>query len=153
MTDIVLAKTASGALIPADQQAQDFLAKIKLGAGVTVSIKRHRNIGHHRKYFALMNLAFDAWEPECKKYKGEHVLKNFDQFRNDVTVLAGHYEPATTLKGDVRLTAKSISFGSMSQDDFDSLYNATINVILSRVLTSYRRDDLDEVVERLLRFD
>lgn len=152
MTAIVLTKAAGGALIPLDQQAIDFLAKLKLGAGVTVDIKRHRNPGFHKKYFALLNLAFDAWEPAAATYKGEAVGKNFDQFRNDVTVLAGHYEMAVNLRGETRLTAKSISFGAMSQDDFESLYSATVNVILAKILTSYTRDDLDNVVDRLMGF-
>lgn len=152
MTAIVLAKAAGGALIPLDQQAVDFLAKLKLGAGVTVEIKRHRNPGLHKKYFALLNLAYEAWEPTAATYKGEAVGKNFDQFRNDVTVLAGHYEMAVNLRGETRLTAKSISFGNMSAEDFEDLYSATVNVILAKIMTNYTRDDLDNVVEQLLRF-
>lgn len=152
MTEIVLTKTAGGALAPIDPQAVDFIAKMKLGAAVTATVKRHRNPGHHKKYFALLNLAFEAWEPAAATYRGQVVGKNFDQFRNDITVLAGHYEMAVNLRGETRLTAKSVSFASMSQDDFEALYSATINVILSRILTNYTRDDLDEVVENLLRF-
>jgi hypothetical protein len=152
MTAIVLAKAAGGALIPLDQQAIDFLAKLKLGAGVTVEIKRHRNPAFHRKYFALLNLAFEAWEPTVATYRGETVGKNFDQFRNDITVLAGHYEMAVNLRGETRLTAKSISFASMSAEAFESLYSATINVILTKIMTNYTRDDLDNVIDQLLSF-
>lgn len=152
MTAIVLTKAAGGALIPVDQQALDFLAKLKTGAGVTVEIKRHRNPGHHRKFFALLNLAYEAWEPTEATYKGQVVGKNFDQFRNDIVVLAGHYEMAVNLKGETRLTAKSISFASMGQDDFDALYSATVNVILAKILTKYTRDDLDNVVNQILGF-
>lgn len=152
MAEILVTKTASGALAPADQQAADYIAKLKLGEAVKVKATRMRNPGHHRKYFALLNFAFDAWEPVGKEYKGELVQKNFEQFRNDVTVLAGYYESAVTLKGDVRLSAKSISFGSMGQDEFETLYSATVDVILARILTRYTRADLDQVVERLLAF-
>lgn len=152
MTQIVMMKVAGGTLVPADPQAVEFLAKLRIGAGVTVDIKRQRNPGHHRKFFALLNLAFDAWEPVDKMYRGEQVRKNFEQFRNDLTVLAGHYETAITLKGETRLTAKSISFGSMGQEEFDSLYSSVIDVVLARILTKYTRDDLDLVIERLLQF-
>lgn len=152
MTQIVLAKAPGGALVPLDQQAQEFIAKLKLGAGVTVTVKRHRNPGLHRKYFALLNFAFDAWEPEDKEYKGQPVAKNFDQFRNDVTVLSGFYETAITLRGETRLTAKSISFANMSQEEFERLYDATITVVLKHVLKNYTREDLDRVIEELLRF-
>lgn len=152
MTEIVVTKTTGGALAPADQQAADFIAKLKLGEVVKVKATRMRNPGHHRKYFALLNLAFDAWEPVGKEYKGEQVQKNFEQFRNDVTVLAGYYETAITLKGEVRLSAKSISFGNMGQDEFEKLYSATVDVILERILTKYTRADLDQVIERLMSF-
>ena len=152
MTDIVLTKTAGGALMPADQQAVDFIAKLKLGAGVTATVKQQRNPKHHRKFFALLNLAFEAWEPEALEYKGERVGKNFDQFRNDLVVLAGHYEMAVNMRGEVRLTAKSISFGSMAQAEFDALYSSVVNVVLAKILTRYTRDDLDNVINQLLSF-
>lgn len=152
MTEIVVTKTAGGALAPADQQAADYIAKLKLGEVVKVKATRMRNPGHHRKYFALLNLAFDSWEPVGKEYRGEPVQKNFEQFRNDVTVLSGYYESAITLRGEVRLSAKSISFGSMGQDEFEQLYSATVDVILARILTQYTRADLDQVIERLMSF-
>lgn len=152
MKELVLTKAPGGALIPADPQAAEFIGKLKLGQGVTAAIKRHRNPGHHRKYFALLNLAFDAWEPAANTYKGQAVGKNFDQFRNDIVVLAGFYEMAVNLRGETRLTAKSISFSSMEQDEFEALYNATCNVILARILTNYTRDDLDAVIDRLMGF-
>ena len=150
MTDIILAKAPNGTLVPVDPQAVEFISKLKLGAGVTASIKRHRNPRFHRKFFALLNFAFDAWEPTTKEYKGEKVCKQFDQFRRDLIILAGYYETSITLRGDVRLTAKSISFSRMSEDEFDALYQATIGVILSRILTNYTKDDLDRVVDQLL---
>jgi hypothetical protein len=152
-TELILTKTAGGALAPANQQAVEYMAKLKTGATVTATVKRQRNPAFHRKMFALLNFAFDAWEPAAKEYKGQPVQKNFEQFRRDVTILAGYYETSYNLKGEVRLTPKSISFGSMDEDEFGQLYSAIINVILSRILTKYTRDDLDTVVENLLRFE
>lgn len=150
--EIVLAKAANGALMPVDQQSVDAVAKLKLGQGVKVSIKRVRNLGHHRKMFALLNIAYEAWEPPAQQYKGETVQKNFDAFRNDVVVLAGYGEASYNFRGEVRFRAKSMSFGSMPQEEFEALYSAVINVVLSRILTNYTRDDLDEVVNQVLSF-
>lgn len=152
MTAIVLAKAAGGALIPLDPQAIEFLAKLKTGAGVTVEIKRHRNPAFHRKFFALLNIAYEHWEPVEATYKGQVVGKNFDQFRNDIVCLAGHFEMAVNLRGETRVTAKSISFASMGQDEFETLYSSVVNVVLTKILTNYTRDDLDAVVEQVLRF-
>ena len=152
MTEIVLTKAASGALVPVDPQAIEYISKLKLGAGITASIKRHNNPAFHRKLFALLNIAFDAWEPNAKEYKGEVIQKNFDQFRKDITILAGYSETVINFKGDIRVVAKSLNFSKMEHDEREALYNAVINVVLSRILTKYTRDDLDNVVEQILRF-
>lgn len=152
-TELTLSKTSGGTLAPADPQAVEYLSKLKIGQIVRAEVTRPRNYQFHKKYMALLNFAFDAWEPQAKEYKGQKVEKNFDQFRKDVAILAGYYEASYKITGEVRLTAKSISFASMDEDEFQALYSATISVILSRILTKYTREDLDTVVENLLRFE
>lgn len=152
MKEIVLTKVAGGVLAPIDPQAAEYIAKLKTGAAVRATVKQQRNPKFHRKYFALLNLAFDAWEPAANLYRGQIVGKNFDQFRNDIVCLAGFYEMAVNLKGETRLTAKSISFANMDQHDFDALYNATVDVILKHILTTYDREALDAVMDRLMGF-
>jgi hypothetical protein len=152
MTEIVLIKSPSGALVPADPQATEFIAKLKMGAGVRAKVVRQNNVKFHRKLFALFNVAFDAWEPAEKQYKGQVIAKNFDQFRNDITVLAGFYESTITLRGEVRLVAKSLNFASMDQTERERLYEAVIGVVLAKILRSYTRADLDNVVDQVLAF-
>lgn len=152
MKEIVLTKVAGGVLAPIDPQAAEFIAKMKTGAAVRATVKQQRNPRFHRKFMALLNLAFDHWEPVEATYKGQVVGKNFDQFRRDITILSGHYEMAVNLKGETRLTAKSISFANMSEDEFSDLYNSACNVILAKVLKTYTRDDLDAVMDRLTGF-
>lgn len=152
MKEIVLTKAAGGVLVPCDPQAAEFISKMKIGAGVRATVTQQRNVKFHRKLFALFNLAFDHWEPAEATYKGQIVAKNFELFRGNITVLAGYYEMAVDLRGDVRLTPKSISFASMSQDEFDSLYSSVVSVVLARILTNYTQDQLDAVMDQLLGF-
>lgn len=152
MTEIVLTKAPNGTLIPIDPQAIEYVSKLKLGAGITATVKKHNNPAFHRKMFALFQVAFDAWEPEAQEYKGQIVAKNFDQFRRDLTVLAGYYETCVNLKGEVRLTAKSLNFSSMGQEEREAVYSAVINVILRKILTNTTRADLDAWVDRVLQF-
>ena len=149
---IVLIKDADGSLRPVDQQSVDELRKFKIGAGIACTIKRHNNPAFHRKLFALFNLGFEAWEPESREYKGVQVAKEFNQFRSDITVLAGFYDTSINFKGDVRLTAKSLNFSSMPQEEREKLYSAVIDVILSRILTNYTRKDVDSIVNKVLGF-
>jgi hypothetical protein len=150
--EIVLAKAANGSLVPVDPQGVEAIAKMKLGQGVKVQMTRHNNVKFHRKIFALANLAYEAWTPVAKEHKGVPIEKNFDQFREDITILAGFYETRVRVNGETRYIAKSWSFSSMPDDEKDRLYNSIINVILKHVLTNYTRDDLDNVVEQVLRF-
>lgn len=153
MTDIVLMKASGGLLVPADQKSAEHIAKLKLGAGVKVKMTKCNNIQFHRKMFALLGVAFDAWESPELEYKGERVSKNIEQFREDITILAGFYTFAVRLDGSVRFNAKSWSFEKMDDVEKEALYNKIIDVVLAKILTKYTRSDLDEVVERVLRFD
>ena len=153
MTSIVLAKIAPGTLIAIDDEGCEYIEKMAQGAAITATVKKHNNPAFHRKLFSLFKLAYDAWEPETKEYKGQAVAKNFDQFRRDITILAGFYETVVNFKGDVRLIAKSLDFSRMEQEEREKLYSSVINVILARILTQYTRDDLDAIVERVLQYD
>ncbi|WP_295991720.1 DUF1367 family protein [Rugamonas sp.] len=153
MTEIVLMKVAGGALVPVEQAGIDYLSKIKLGAGVKMKVTKHNSVPFHRKIFALLGVAFDAWDAPAVEYRGEPVAKNIEQFREDLTIWAGFYEMAVRLDGTIRFSAKSWSFEKMDDAEKERLYNSIINVVLERVLTNYTRDDLDEVIAKLLRFD
>lgn len=111
-----------------------------------------RNPLFHRKFFALLDIGFDAWQPELT-HNGVVVAKNKEQFREDVTILAGYYVQTWTLTGEMRLRAMSISFASMDDHDFESLYSGVANVLLSNVLRNYAgRAELDSVVEKMIGF-
>ncbi|KEA52754.1 hypothetical protein DT73_11720 [Mangrovibacter sp. MFB070] len=64
MALLQLIKHAAGYLIPASPETSEFLhSKCKLGAVLISEFKQVRNPAFHRKFFALLNLGFDYWEP------------------------------------------------------------------------------------------
>lgn len=131
------------------------LAGSEVGECVGLEYRHPRNAKFHRKFFALLKLGFDAWEPGRKRktYRGKPVSKSFDAFREEVTILAGFYEQAFDLDGRMLLRAKSIKFGSMDDVEFGQLYEAVLDVLLKHVLTNYKdRDEVDRVVEQLMEF-
>ena len=150
--DIFLVKSPDGRLHPADEQQAEMLKKFAPAVLIRCSITRVRNERFHRKFFALLNLGFESWEPEVKEFKGFEIQKDFEHFREDVTIAAGHYVVTSNLHGAIRLRAKSISFAAMEQEPFEKLYSAVANVLLARVLSRYTRADLDRVIERILGF-
>lgn len=125
------------------------------GEVLKLSFKKIRNGKYHRKFFALLNFAFDAWEPgrQHKSYKGMPVAKNFERFRKDVVIQAGFYEQTFDLDGRMRLEAQSISFANMDDLEFEKVYSAVADVILQKVLITYQgREELDKVIQEVMGF-
>lgn len=131
------------------------MVRMDAGELIDVNMVFVRNPIFHRKFFALLNLGFESWEAgrTHKTYKGEPVRKSFERFREDVLILAGHYEQTFRLDGTMTLSAKSISFASIDDVEFERIYSAVADVLLEKVLTRYaNREDLDRVVNEILRF-
>ncbi|MBW2600152.1 MAG: DUF1367 family protein [Deltaproteobacteria bacterium] len=147
-----LIKTATG-LFPADEDSKELYDKIKTGNTVTAEIRTVRNPAFMRKYFSLLKLGFDAWEPgEVDSVHGKPE-KNFDRFRKDITILCGHYHLVVRLNGDVRVEADSIAFGNMTEETFEKLYNQTINVLLKNIYNSdMTSEKLDNLVNQYMAY-
>lgn len=123
------------------------LLKLEPGNALLIDFKFVRNYKYHCKLFAMLNFAFENWDVEHVAYK------NFDRFRADIFILAGHYDQVYDIDGNVELQAKSINYGALDDAEFDEVYNACANVILQHVLKRYKdRSELDEVVAEALGF-
>lgn len=126
-------------LVPADEEAEELLRKIKVGSLVTVDVKRGRNLQHHRKFMALLRL----------------VWKNQDHFNSVDEILGvfkhriGHVDVVQTKYGEVRLP-KSISFANMDQTEFESLYDRAVQFLITEVIPGLDKDDLKREVEDIL---
>jgi len=143
-------RTDSGtALVPHRQSDLDAMKSLSADKPLRVKVSVMRNYDFFKKWWALIDLAFDYWEPP-ENFVGE---KNKDRFRKDIIILAGFYERVVRLDGSTRIEPKSISFGKMSEDEFSDLYNKTIDVIVNHVLTHYTGDELRSIVEQVEAFD
>lgn len=156
MAELVFVKTPNGTLISADTQTQEAIRKLKIGKALKGEFKQMRDINNHRRMFALFNFAFDLWDAPELEHKGEPVQKNFDRFRKDMTILAGFYDVHVNIKGEIRTEAKSLSFGSMKEEEFQRVYKGILDVIWTRILRSkgYETpEQVDEYVHKLLKFE
>ena len=62
--ELQLIKHHSGILIPATPETSDILqSKTRLGDVLVAEFRRVRNLAFHRRFFALLNLGFEYWEP------------------------------------------------------------------------------------------
>lgn len=108
---------------PAGARNYDKSKKVPYGDLIEVDYIKKRNIGLHRKFFALINMAFDNL-PEKFNYKTEEEL------RYNLTIAAGFYEYNTFLDGTISKKAMSIAFDKLDDTEFEKLYQAVIDVIL-----------------------
>lgn len=116
---LTLVKTLNGTFKLAYNSDYELAKKIPLNEPIEFEYKRHRNLKFHRKYFALINLVFD---------NQEH-FKHIDDLRAELTIEAGYFDYYFTLQGEERKKAKSISFSAMGEDEFNLLYNTTVDTI------------------------
>ena len=126
-------KQPGGVLIPADDYEVERLTKFKTGEMYEVEIKLSRSPAFHRKCFAFMKFCFEHWRSD-REFLDEH--EQFKCFRNNLTVLSGYYTETFKINGDVRIEAKSLSFGSMDQEEFEGCYNAMITAACKHIFKS-----------------
>ena len=108
-----------------------------------------RNYEFHKKYFALLNYAYEMWSP----IEADGIQKSFDVFRKEITILAGFYTSNFSIDGSVQLQAQSVSFAKMSEEQFHDLYSKTLSVIVNHVLDSYTEESLATVMEELTKYE
>lgn len=159
MATAYVKKLSSGALVPLDDDSAQALRHIKAGDVASCDIKRMRNGKFFRKWWALAKYCYDLWTdhlPSTRTWRGQPVQPEFERFRKDLTILAGFYEPVFAADGSVRLQARSLSWSSMTEQEFEALYSQTIQAALTKVLghrTDLTEQQLRDHVEEVLRFD
>lgn len=153
MADMAFFKMPHGVMVPADPESEQRIEKMKVGDIIRGDFKKMRNPKNHRRFFALMKLAYDSWEPTGPVKNGDPVPnKSPEVMRKQLIILAGYHEHSWNLDGTLRLEAKSMSFGNMEEDEFSEMFSAVVQVIIDKILVNYTHDDVDRVVDEIIRF-
>lgn len=100
----------------------DKLKKLKEGEVYSFEVKRFRNYAFHKKFFAMLNLA----------YENQDRYKDFEHFRKVMTMKAGYFDEVATDKGVVFLP-KSISFDKMDNFEFENCYEKVLTAVMDEV--------------------
>lgn len=115
-------------LQPANDAAADALRSIKPGAVIATKITHIRNIGHHRKYWALV-----------RAFAQGAGIDDVEIAHRALKALAGYLVEVKV--GDKTVVVeRSISFSSMSQDEFNKFYERAVNAAVGALGTS--KEDL-----------
>ena len=115
--ELLLLRTPSG-LLPHTDEAVNAIKKVPVGECILVEWKPRRNIKFHKKYYALLNAVL----PNQDHYKTVELLHESVKFR------AGYFDTLITHKGEKFLKAKSISFSSMDEVEFNMFYQRALDV-------------------------
>lgn len=117
----------------------DLKKRLKIGQSYVADVKVARNVGFHRKYWALLNAAWSLL-PE----RTSNGFRSLDGFRSYVIVAAGFYELYFNprLKEFVEVP-KSISFEKMDEVEFSELYDRSKDVIWSIIGRYVSEEDFE----------
>lgn len=131
-------KTISG-LVPSTRTDFDILqeCKLKLGEYYEVEIKKKRNYEFHKKFFALISIAFENQES----------FEFIDDLREYLTIKSGYYRKVIMPNGYEQIKPKSISFAQMDQLEFNDLYDKFVAQVLI-----FLGCDNEDLMEQLKEF-
>lgn len=123
-------------LVPLFPSDYDEKRKLRLGQDYEVEVKNPRNVGFHRKFFALLNIGHENTQLDMP----------MDAYRRYITIKAGYYNAYQTPKG-LFYDAKSISFASMSQDEFEEVFSRVLDKIIKDIGATK-----EDITEQLINF-
>ena len=120
--------TGLAMLMASDKWSEAELLSWADGTDLRVQVSRPRNPQHHRKAMALLRYLVDNTDD----------YRNVDHCLVDIKFATGHVEKVWTYDHTrnefvPRVIPKSISFTSMSQDEFEDWYEAALDVIAERM--------------------
>lgn len=142
MAELFLVRSGA-ALVPADDEARERIARMPRGQVVKAEVKRARNLSHHRKFFGGLVTFVAERHP---------VFNTREKALAAVKLAVGHVDwtphPAT---GELVPIPKSISFDSMEQGEFDEFYTAAIDATLAHLIPDADRDEVDTWIEHVSR--
>ena len=117
---------------------------LKVGNVYEATIKEMRNVAFHRKYFSLINLAWEYLNEQQRNFFKEDV----NAFRKTVEIAAGHYEPVYSVARQSWLEVpKSIAFDKLSESDFEQLYEKVKSVIFQTFIPDSVKDEFEFVLK------
>ena len=134
----------NGSMIPTYSEDRKQFSKLKDGEMLTATKKDTRNVIHHRKYFALLNLVHFHLPEEISDR-----LTTLDLLRHEISILIGNTDIYITQEGEAVTRVKSISFSSMSQSKFETLYSDTLKVISKYYLESWTLEEIESETREL----
>ncbi|MGY6772122.1 DUF1367 family protein [Gallibacterium sp. ZY190522] len=152
MAKFQMIKLPGGVFSPADEMEEDRLKQLKNNEMYEIEINTKINPVLHRKMFQFFKFCFDYWCSDNSLQKFANEKAQFDAFRQDLLIQAGHCEMVFDLKNpaEFRLVPKSVSYKELNDDiKRRELYVAITQAAISTVF----KDCNDEkIINQLYAF-
>jgi len=132
----LLCRNTISGLVPLYPSDFDEKRKLKLGHDYVCEVTNPRNVGFHRKFYAMLNIGHENTSLEMP----------FDTYRKYMIVKAGFFTAYQTPKG-IYYDPHSISFASMSQDEFEELYSRVLDKVIDDI-----GSDKETIEKQLINF-
>lgn len=143
---ILYCTNTTGGLIPNYDEDYDEKKRLKIGQIYKVKITQVRNYHFHRKYFALINCAWEYLTEKQTFFFGE----NIECFRKTVEISAGNSDKVYSIDRKEWIEqAKSISFDQMDELAFSNLYDRVKDVLFAVFLKNISEE---EFMKKLVNF-
>lgn len=131
-----LIKTKSGGLVGFDEEAKEALKRLPVGTFLYYDITNPRNGNFHKKFFSLLNIIKENYSEKVTVKEVLIHIKDELNMWEVVKVGKTHYK-----------RFNSISFSSMTEDEFGEFYNRAIDVCLELVPI-----DMEDLAEQVAQF-
>lgn len=139
--EIFMERTVHG-LKAVDDNGVSVLRKIAVGEVIQCELNKPRNLAHHRKFWALLNVVWQSSGDWSSPYGLLIELK----------VRLGHVQQVLIREtGEIVHVPKSISFAQMDQTEFDSFYERALHELCKMAGGIEPKALRDEVVAELSR--
>jgi len=119
-------------LVPHGTGAEELLREWKDGDLMTVDVRKPRNLAHHAKFFALLQLI----------HENQDHYKSVDEILTVFKFHVGHTERIKTRHGIIEIPL-SISFAKMDQTAFDGFYSKALDFVVSEVIPGLEKESLE----------
>ena len=127
--------------LPATDDDEKKASKIGAGEIIKVTCTNQRNVRFHRKFFALIKIAWDNLPEKFDGYFGTP-----EDLRRELIILAGFYKEHKDFYGNVIKTPESMAFDKMDQEKFEQLYDKVLDLVC-RLIGVERNDIVEQIIQ------
>jgi hypothetical protein len=130
-------------LHPTDQASVEAIRLIPEQSIVKIQVSIPRNVRHHRMFFALINIVWQA-------QREPRAFPTRESLLDALKIATGHVREVVDLQRRTHIVPDSIAFGRMDQIQFKEFFDSAINVILERILPGVGKKELEQQVYDVL---